>query len=81
VHVGGIELLDPQVLQLPDPGGLPAEAGLELVEVAELGVARPHAVQPPCGQGGVQVVEELVVAERVDGGRMPRQVSMVLTWK
>jgi hypothetical protein len=42
-------------------------------EVTELGVARSHAVQSPRGQRGVEVVEEPVVSECVDRGRVAGQ--------
>jgi hypothetical protein len=53
--------------------GCTTPACFELVDVAELGLARPHTVKSPRGQCGVEMIEELVVSERIHRGRVTRQ--------
>jgi hypothetical protein len=73
IHSARIQPIDLEALDLFNLRGLFAEACLELVDVAQLGVTRPHSVQPPRGQGGVEVIEERVVSERIYCGWVPRQ--------
>jgi hypothetical protein len=72
-HLAGIQHVDSELLQPFNVRSLVTEACLELVDVAELGVTRPHSVKAPRGQGGVEVIEERVVSERIYCGWVASQ--------